>query len=164
MAILRSLLVLYFFCVFLNSKCAIALSYNIVSFGAKADGKSDSTHAFQKAWANACGSIKPASIYVPQGRFYLQSGTFNGPCKNNAIFIRIDGTLVAPFDYRVIGSSPAWIMFKNVDGVTISGGILDGQGTSLWACKNGAKTCPTGASVCKIIKLINQQDNRLLSL
>lgn len=152
MTILRALLTLYFSYVFLNLKCVGALSYNIVSFGVKADGKSDSIQAFQKAWDHACGSIKPASIYVPKGRFYLRSGKFNGPCKNKAIFIRIDGTLVAPSDFRVIGNSAAWIMFKNVDGVTILGGILDGQGTKLWACKTTGNNCPTGASVCKLIK------------
>lgn len=150
---LVSSLILFFpLFVSLNSAFAIALSYNVASFGAKPDGKTDSMQAFQTAWENACNSVKPASIYVPRGRYYLRSGTFNGPCKNSAIFIRIDGTLVAPSDFRIIGNSAAWIMFRHVDGVTISGGILDGKGAALWACKNSAKTCPSGASVCKLLK------------
>lgn len=146
-----SLILLFSFFGLLDSAFAIAFSYNVVGFGAKPDGKTDSTEAFQTAWVNACNSVKPASIYVPKGRYYLRSGTFNGPCKNNAIFIRIDGTLLAPSDFRIIGNSAAWIAFRHVDGVTISGGILDGKGAGLWACKTSAKTCPTGASVCKIL-------------
>lgn len=159
---LRSTLIPFIlFVALLNSSFGDSLSLNVVSFGAKPDGKTDSTQAFQTAWANACGSIKPATVYVPRGRYYLRSGTFNGPCKNNAIFIRIDGTLVAPSDFRVIGNSVAWIMFRHVDGVTVSGGNLDGKGTALWACKNSTKTCPSGASVCKCFVILALFDNRL---
>ena len=38
-------------------------------------------------------------------------------------------------------------MFEHVDGVTISGGILDAQGTVLWACKASDNSCPAGATV-----------------
>lgn len=135
----------------LTFSTASSSSYNVVNFGAKTDGKSNSIQAFQSAWNKACCSNKPASIYVPRGRYYIGNATlFNGPCKNNAIFIRIDGTLVAPLDFRVIGNSQAWIMFRHVDGVTISGGVLDGQGIGLWACKNSTtNSCPRGASVCE---------------
>ena len=148
MAIPRTSLVLFLVSMFLDSTfAASSSSYNVVSFGAKPDNQSDSTQAFQAAWAKACASTKSASIYVPRGRYYLRSVTFNGPCKNNAISMRIDGSLVAPSDFRVIGNLVAWIMFRHVDGVTISGGILDGQGTGLWACKNSTKACPNGATV-----------------
>jgi polygalacturonase len=40
------------------------------------------------------------------------------------------------------------LLFDDVDGVSIIGnGILDGQGTSLWDCKNSGKSCPMGATV-----------------
>ncbi|CAN1156186.1 unnamed protein product [Linum perenne] len=48
----------------------------------------------------------------------------------------IDGTLIAPSDYTVIGNMGTWIMFHAIDDVTISGGTLDGQGTGLWSCKS----------------------------
>ncbi|PON50582.1 Glycoside hydrolase [Trema orientale] len=123
------------------------VNVNVVSLGAKGDGKTDSTKAFLSAWAKACGSVKPAVIDVPAGRFLLKNVVFSGQCKNNAITFRIAGTLVAPLDYRVIGNAGNWIFFQSVNGVTISGGILDGQGAALWACKNSAKTsCPSGAT------------------
>ena len=59
--------------------------------------------------------------------------------------------LVAPSDYTVLGNKAYWIVFEHIDGLTVSGnGILDGQGTSLWACKASGKSCPLGATVCEI--------------
>ncbi|KAL3724262.1 hypothetical protein ACJRO7_029433 [Eucalyptus globulus] len=125
---------------------AASVQYNVVSLGAKADGKTDSSKAFQSAWASACGSTRAASVYVPQGRFLVKSASFNGPCKNSAITVRIDGTLVAPSNYNVNGNARRWIVFRHVTGVSMIGGTLDGQGTGLWACKLSHKSCPIGAT------------------
>jgi polygalacturonase len=145
----RSLLLVALVSVFFYSSVVLAapVTYNVVSLGAKGDGKTDSTRAFLAAWTQACASVSPATIYVPAGRFYLRKVAFNGPCKNTAILIRIDATLVAPSDYNVLGNSGSWLAFSHVKGVTLSGGILDGQGTGLWACKASGKGCPTGATV-----------------
>lgn len=118
--------------------------YNVVSFGAKPDGYTDSTLAFLNAWAKACASPNPAAIYVPRGRFLLGTTVFKGKCTNKAISITIDGTLVAPSDYRVTGKAGNWLKFDHVDGVSIRGGVLDGQGTSLWNCKNSGKSSCSG--------------------
>ncbi|KAJ4967776.1 hypothetical protein NE237_014477 [Protea cynaroides] len=131
----------------ISFSCVKAIpTYNVVQLGAKTDGRTDSTKAFLTAWANACSSDQPAVIYVPQGRYLIGNVQFSGKCNNNHIMIRIYGTLVAPSDYNVIGNSGTWIMFESVIGITISGGTLDGQGSSLWACKNAGQNCPTGAS------------------
>ncbi|KAJ1386756.1 Pectin lyase fold/virulence factor [Sesbania bispinosa] len=146
---LRLLFCVILLCCWLNSATAkaAAATYNVVKFGAKPDGHTDSTKAFLNAWSKACASPNPVAIYVPQGRFLLRSATFSGKCTNKAISITIDGTLVALSDYRVTGNSGKWLHFKNVDGVSIRGGVLDGQGTALWNCKNSAKSnCPTGAT------------------
>nr|TKS16533.1 hypothetical protein D5086_0000022670 [Populus alba] len=110
------------------------------------DGKTDSTKAFAAAWSQACASTQPATISVPKGSFALGQVRFQGPCKNNAILVRIDGTLVAPSDYGVLGKAQNWLIFEHVNGVTISGGTLDGQGAGLWSCKNSGKDCPSGAT------------------
>jgi len=56
--------------------------------------------------------------------------------------------LLAPSDYRIIGDAGNWILFEHVNGVYIYGGILDGQGAGLWACKrSGNNNCPSGATV-----------------
>ncbi|XP_061366906.1 polygalacturonase-like [Gastrolobium bilobum] len=139
---------LYFlsYSLFLHSTLAKSTTFNVVDFGANPDGQTDSTEAFLSVWNKACDSAKPVGIYVPQGQFLLSKVTFTGQCNNNAISITIDGTLVAPSDYNVIGNAGYWLNFNQVSGVSIHGGVLDGQGTYLWDCKNLGQTCPLGAT------------------
>ncbi|CAL1354604.1 unnamed protein product [Linum trigynum] len=120
--------------------------YSVTSYGARADPKTDSTRGFSEAWKRACSDPRPSVVYVPYGKFHLRNIAFEGPCKSNSIVVRIDGTLVAPSDYSVIGNAGNWIRFHKVDGVRISGGILDGQGTRLWSCKLAGKDCPVGTT------------------
>ncbi|KAL2507176.1 Pectin lyase-like superfamily protein [Forsythia ovata] len=140
------------------------VTYNVLDSGAKADGKTDSTAGFVKAWSAACGTTNPAIIYAPPGRYLLKNARFRGQCKNKAIRIRIEGTLVAPSDYNVIGNAGNWLLFEGADGVSIEGGFLDGQGTGLWACKTSGKTCPTGATTLGISNSKNVAINGLTSL
>ncbi|KAL3506757.1 hypothetical protein ACH5RR_032139 [Cinchona calisaya] len=136
-----------FLFLFFYSSSAMSTTYNVQGFGAKSDGSSDCTNAFLSAWAAACASVSPATIYVPPGRYLLGAASFWGQnCKNNAITMRIEGTLVAPSDYNVIGGKGNWIKFESVVGLSIYGGTLDGQGTGLWDCKNSGKNCPRGAT------------------
>ncbi|XP_057471068.1 polygalacturonase-like [Actinidia eriantha] len=132
--------------IFFHPMSALPFTYNVVSFGAKPDGRTESTKSFLGAWTSACGSARPAIIYVPPGRYLLGKAKFGGRCKNSAITIRIDGTLVAPSDYNVIGNAGNWLLFDGVHGVSIFGGTLDGQGSGLWACKDSGKRCPSGAT------------------
>ncbi|KAF5206831.1 Polygalacturonase [Thalictrum thalictroides] len=120
--------------------------FNVVNLGAKPDGESDSTQSFVKAWDGACGSVTSAIIYVPLGRYLIKNVEFKGPCKSTNITFRIDGSLVAPPDYNVIGNLENWISFQWVNGVSIYGGTLDGRGIALWACKLANKKCPSGAT------------------
>ena len=136
--------------VFISLVLADPTIYNVVSFGAKTDGKTDSAQAFLSTWTKACASMQPATIYVPAGKFALGQVIFIGPCYNK-VNVMLIGTLVAPSDYRVLGNKAYWVVFQRIDGLTVSGyGILDGQGTSLWACKSSRKSCPSGATVCEV--------------
>ncbi|MQM12590.1 hypothetical protein Taro_045509 [Colocasia esculenta] len=119
-------------------------AYNILSFGAKADGQTDSTKALLGAWSAACGSPAPATLYVPSGRFYITHAAMNGPCKSNKVTIQIDGTLVAPSSYS--NDVGKWIIFDHVEGVSVIGGTIDGQGAPLWECKARGHSCPDGAT------------------
>ncbi|CAI0458850.1 unnamed protein product [Linum tenue] len=128
--------------------------YIVTDYGARADPKTDSTSALSDAWRKACSDPRPSVVYVPHGRFHVRNLGFEGPCRSKDILVRIDGTLVAPSDYSVIGNAKNWILFHDVDGVRISGGILDGQGTGLWSCKlDGRKDCPTGAMNSKNVEI-----------
>ncbi|CAJ2650348.1 polygalacturonase-like protein [Trifolium pratense] len=158
-------LVITLFCCLNSSTAASSSTYNVIKFGAKPDGKTDSTKAFLNAWTKACSSPYPATIYVPQGKFLLGTATFSGKCTNKAISITIDGTLVASSDYRVFGKSGNWLTFQHVDGVSIRGGVLDGQGTALWDCKNSGKSnCPTGATTLEFSNSKNIMISGLTSM
>ncbi|KAJ4830154.1 hypothetical protein Tsubulata_043517 [Turnera subulata] len=69
----------------------------------------------------------------------------------------IDGTLVAPEDYRILGQSKSWISFENVTGVSILGGALDTKGSSLWACKAAKGNCPKGATHITLMYLVSMK-------
>ncbi|KAJ4722322.1 polygalacturonase-like [Melia azedarach] len=139
-------------------------SYNVLKFGAKRNGITDSTQAFIKAWAAACASTESTTIYVPKGRYLLGPVVFKGDCKNSDTTFRIDGTLVAPMDYRVLGQADNWLSFEGVSGVSIIGGALDAKGSGLWACKAAGSNCPKGATTLSITNSNNIRINRLLSL
>ncbi|XP_022869158.1 polygalacturonase-like, partial [Olea europaea var. sylvestris] len=154
----------FVFALFSRSLAINRVTFNVLDLGAKVDGKTDSTTAFLKAWSAACGSPGPATIYAPRGRYLVKNAHFKGQCKNKAIRVRIDGTLVAPSDYDVIGNVGNWLLFEGADGVSIEGAILDGQGNGLWACKSTGKSCPSGATTLGISNSKDVAINGLTSL
>ncbi|KAG5621681.1 hypothetical protein H5410_006919 [Solanum commersonii] len=141
-------LAIFFLFLIHSSLAANTNIYNVQNYGAKSDGKTDSSKAFLSAWAEACASNTPATINVPSGKYLIHNANFNGQtCKSKAITIQIDGTLLAPSDYNVIGNDENWIKFEKVNGVSIYGGTFDGQGAGLWACQNSNnKNCPDGTT------------------
>ncbi|KAM3750018.1 hypothetical protein ACB098_04G005700 [Castanea mollissima] len=159
-----SCLVLTLLSMFISLVLSAPTIYNVVSFGAKPDGQTDSAQAFLSAWTKACASMQPATIYVPAGKFALGQVIFIGPCSNK-VNVTLIGTLVAPSDYTVLGNKTYWVLFQHVDGLTVSGnGILDGQGTSLWACKASGKSCPLGATTLEFTNSNNVVVSRLTSV
>ncbi|GJR15344.1 polygalacturonase-like protein [Tanacetum coccineum] len=107
---------------------------NVLKYGAKGDGKSDDTKAFQAAWADAC-KVEASTIIVPSDyKFLVGATSFSGSdCKKNIIF-QIDGTILAPTDSKAWGSGlDHWLEFTEVVGFTITGkGNLDGRGSAWW--------------------------------
>ncbi|KAJ9187196.1 hypothetical protein P3X46_002681 [Hevea brasiliensis] len=131
----------FFFFFMIHSSNA---AYNVISYGAKPDGKTDATQAFLRVWAAACSSATASTIYVPKGRYLIKAIEFRGPCKSR-IRVQIDGTIVAPLDYRALGNSGYWILFIQVNGVSVFGGSLDAKGAGFWACRRAGQNCPVGA-------------------
>ncbi|PPS02435.1 hypothetical protein GOBAR_AA18234 [Gossypium barbadense] len=158
-----SIILFLFFILPINSTSALT-KYNVLNFGAKPNGKTDTTKAFLMAWKAACASADSTIIYVPKGRYLLGSMAFQGGCKSPQIIFRIDGTLVAPQDYRVLGKSTDWLSFEGVNGVSILGGALDAKGPSLWACKASHSNCPSGATTLSFTNSKNIRIRSLLSL
>ena len=111
-------------------------TFDVGSFGAAGDGKTDDTAAFQNAWAPACSSAQPAAVLVPAGKRYLLKETkLSGPCKSPRVTFRLEGTLVAPADKSGWPNPghPRWVSFTGVDGLTVTGeGAMDGRGESSW--------------------------------
>lgn len=131
--------------------------YDVVSLGAKPDSNTDSSKALIMAWESACGSTGRSTIFIPQGRFLVGTALkFSGKgCKSSGIAFVIKGTIVAPTDFQVLGNSKIWLWFDNVDGVTINGGVFDGEGGGLWACKRSGKGgCPRGVTVSDILLVL----------
>lgn len=128
-------------------------TYNVNDFGATPDGTTDATLPFRWAWALACGDWNMSTIYVPQGLYLIKAVEFRGPCRNTTT-VRIDGTLVAPNDFRELGNSSHWILFIKVDRLSIFGGVLYAKGDGFWACRISGQNCTVGARVNLSITMI----------
>lgn len=124
----------------------IAKNYNVVDFGARADGETDSSSAFIRAWTAACSSNEESTVYVPPGTFLVNTLSFNGGCKAK-IQVKIYGVLVAPKSYKFFRNHQAWIAFYQVSRLSVVGGTIDARGSSFWECRRSKGSCPYGARV-----------------
>ncbi|TYK14800.1 polygalacturonase [Cucumis melo var. makuwa] len=119
---------------------------NILDFGAIRGY--DSSQAIHRAWAVACKSEESTIVYIPKGRFLVQPIEFHGGgCHNEDISFHIDGALIGPPDYRILGNVESWLSFVEVNGVSLTGGVLYANGEALWSCKFSTTHCPVGARV-----------------
>ncbi|GMY06442.1 probable polygalacturonase At3g15720 [Fagus crenata] len=119
-------------------------NFNVISYGAVGNGKTDDTEAFQKAWEDLCKATQESPILsVPKGKiFLLQSVQFSGPCKSNKVLVQIAGSIVAPTNINAWSEKEAWIKFADIDGLTINGGgQIDGQGSVWWNACTDKKHC-----------------------
>lgn len=120
-------------------------------FGAKGDGETDDTEAFESAWKEACSSSRTV-FRVSKGKTYLVKPiTFSGPC-HSALTVQVLGKIVAPKDPSVWKglNSRLWLHFYSVDDLTVEGGgTIDGSGEEWWnkSCKinksNPCSSAPT---------------------
>nr|GMD65809.1 exopolygalacturonase-like [Ipomoea batatas] len=111
--------------------------FNVYSFAAISDEDSDITAALEEAWSLACqGSNKDENtVIIPKGTFSLKAVTFSGPC-DAPITFQVNGNVKAPAGAS-IGGAEQWVMFTNVQGLTVSGaGTFDGLGETAWGQNN----------------------------
>ncbi|KAL6134360.1 hypothetical protein ACLB2K_066592 [Fragaria x ananassa] len=135
-------------------------------FGAKGDGITDDSKAFQNAWEVACSIPTRTRILIPSGRTYLiHPVDIAGPCRSK-VTLMISGTIIAPISPDAwIGLNPRkWLYFHGVNHLTIEGGgTVDGMGQEWWArsCKtnstNPCRHAPTAITFhrCKNLKVRN---------
>ncbi|KAI3446469.1 hypothetical protein Pfo_003134 [Paulownia fortunei] len=135
---------------------------NVLSFGAKGDGSTDDTKAFQNAWKQACSSLEDVIFVIPQSKSYLLKPLrFSGPCKSH-ITMEIAGAIIASddrSDYSKDGRH--WLIFDSVENLVVEGGgTINGNGNIWWqnSCKiNKAKPCkdaPTALTFYKCTNLV----------
>ncbi|KAK3021840.1 hypothetical protein RJ639_046229, partial [Escallonia herrerae] len=122
----------------LERLAASVKTVSVDSFGAKGDGTSDDTKAFEKAWKEACSSTG-AVLVVPKNKNYLVKPIrFTGPCKS-AFIMQLYGTIEASddrSDYN--GDRRHWLRFDSVQNLVVQGGgVIDGNGKIWWqnSCK-----------------------------
>ncbi|KAL0322773.1 UNVERIFIED_CONTAM: Polygalacturonase [Sesamum angustifolium] len=117
-----------------------AAAYNVVNFGARGDGQTDSTAAFLHAWKAACSSATPAAVSVPRGTYLVSrltvvGGTFDA--KGSKFWSCRRGTNNCPVGARSIS-------FQTCSNVVVSGL------TSL-----NSQTIHIGINECSNIKIQN---------
>ncbi|XP_068655338.1 exopolygalacturonase-like [Aristolochia californica] len=121
--------------------------FNIVQFGAIADGITESSDAVMSAWKAACEWEGTSQVFIPAGTFLVGPVMLKGPCSYPMI-LQVDGTVTAP-DLDVF-SDKDWFEFKRVDGLTITGsGLFNGQGARAWPynrCSSGTTCQPLPSS------------------
>ncbi|KAG6758988.1 hypothetical protein NC652_024881 [Populus alba x Populus x berolinensis] len=109
-------------------------TFNVLDFGAKGDGKSDDTKAFQAAWTEACKVAASTMIVPAEYAFLVGPISFSGPyCQANIVF-QLDGTIIAPTNSNAWGRGLfQWLDFTKLVGITIQGeGTIDGSGSVWW--------------------------------
>ncbi|GLJ05393.1 hypothetical protein SUGI_0017430 [Cryptomeria japonica] len=106
---------------------------DVTSFGAKGNGVTDDTKAFEAVWQAACSKAS-TTVRVPAGhRFLLGPVTFSGPCQSHIIF-QVDGSIISHLNQHAWASNLLqWINFSKLNGITIVGnGVIEGQGAAWW--------------------------------
>ncbi|KAL5759837.1 hypothetical protein ACOSQ2_018675 [Xanthoceras sorbifolium] len=108
--------------------------FNVLDYGAKGDGMTDDTRAFEAAWTGAC-KVEASTMIVPAKYVFLVGPiSFSGPyCQRNIVF-QLDGKIIAPTSYKDWGKGLLWWMdFTKLIGITVQGkGIIDGRGSVWW--------------------------------
>ncbi|GLT32581.1 hypothetical protein SLA2020_072390 [Shorea laevis] len=111
--------------------------FNVLDFGAKADGKTNAAMNFIRTFKAACNFRGSAMMVIPQGNFLIGPVIFQGPCFNpSPLIIKVAGIVKADPDiseYTGGADATEWITIQSIDGLIITGsGTFDGQGAESW--------------------------------
>ncbi|KAK2353764.1 Pectin lyase superfamily protein [Trifolium repens] len=139
--------------------------FNVQNYGANADGNTDNSVAFLKAWSDACEWKGKSTILIPQGTYMLKEVMFSGPC-NAWMNFKIEGILKAPSDPYSF-KTDNWINFRYIDKLKVGGGgTLDGQGSTAWKTNDCQKNpnCRTLPTTMKFDFITNGYIHHLRSI
>ncbi|KAG6552993.1 hypothetical protein Mapa_005330 [Marchantia paleacea] len=139
--------------------------FNVLSYGAKGDGKSCDTQAFQLAWRGAC-TYAGGVMVVPAGYVFLVGPIlFQGPCSTNTL-VQVDGAILSmpsnSTEWPGKTKNSWWLKFLGLNGLTIKGlGFINGNGASWWcnSCTRtdvGPKRCraPTAVKITQSTNVV----------
>ncbi|CAN6358609.1 unnamed protein product [Urochloa humidicola] len=118
--------------------------FNVKNYGSKGNGIVDDTKPLMLAWKAACAAVGAVTLVVPAGMYYIGPVQFHGPCKASTLTFQLQGTLKAATDLKRFDND--WIEFGWVNGITVAGGVIDGQGASSWPFNK----CPVHKD-CKVL-------------
>ncbi|KAH9679299.1 hypothetical protein WN943_027373 [Citrus x changshan-huyou] len=106
--------------------------FNVIDFGAIADGIRDNSRAFENAWREACYWNTYSTVLVPPGKYLVTSVVFKGPCKAPISF-QLQGLILAPPGLSKLADKESWITFESLRSFTLTGGgTFHGQGRTAW--------------------------------
>ncbi|KAI3471594.1 hypothetical protein Pfo_028244 [Paulownia fortunei] len=133
---------------------------DVLNFGAKGDGSTDDTQAFQKAWTEACSSSADVNFVVTgKKNYHLKPIRFSGPCMSD-ITMQIAGTIIGSNDHSDYSKDLRhWLTFDSVQNLVVAGGgIINGNGSIWWrnSCKiNKAKPCTNAPTALTFYQCTN---------
>ncbi|XWS53577.1 hypothetical protein CRYUN_Cryun10bG0013300 [Craigia yunnanensis] len=137
-------------------------TFNVLEYGAKADGKTDSSINFIRTFKAACNFHGNAMMVIPEGNFLIGPVIFSRPCFNpSLLIIQANGMVKAQSDISYYGGGADgtdWITFQGIDGLILSGrGAFHGQGAEVWKYNNCAQNanCVRMAATMKFIRVNN---------
>ncbi|XVE82189.1 hypothetical protein DITRI_Ditri15bG0127400 [Diplodiscus trichospermus] len=118
--------------------------FNVLEYGAKADGKTDSSINFIRTFKAACNFHGNAMMVIPSGEFLIGPVIFAGPCFNpSPLIIQANGMVKAISDISYYGGGADdtdWITFQSINGLILTGhGTFHGQGAEVWKYNNCGK-------------------------
>ncbi|XP_073099650.1 exopolygalacturonase-like isoform X1 [Elaeis guineensis] len=134
-----------------NAETQKSLSYwnfNVLDYGARANGITDDSKAFMAAWKAACAAVGVVKLHIPAGTYLIGPTKFAGPCKNvHSLTVNMKGYLKATTDLSQYVTGDDWVEFAWVDMLILTGGgTFDGQGAVSWPYNK----CPTNKH-CKVL-------------
>ncbi|XP_039015664.1 exopolygalacturonase clone GBGE184-like [Hibiscus syriacus] len=132
-------------------------AFNVLDYGAKANGNSPSSINFIRAFKAACNHQGRAMLVIPRGEYVVGLILFSRPCSCEApLMVQVSGN-VLPQSNTKTAEGAEWITFQSIDGLIVSGkGTFNGLGEKSWRPKcKGCGRMPASLKFINGIQSVN---------
>ncbi|KAK8512858.1 hypothetical protein V6N13_090397 [Hibiscus sabdariffa] len=118
------------------------IEFEVRHYGAKGDGITDDTEAFQAAWMDACKVVNSAVLVPARFTFLVGPVSFDGSNCQSKILFKLEGKIIAPDPQAWRNGASQWLVFTKLNrGITVTGnGVIDGRGSGWWKKKSTRPT------------------------